>query len=398
MNISGTDVQPPTVDSTSQISLLKDEVDALAIKVASQKSPWYRQASTLISVVALALSTLGGLFSWLQQRNKDFATDTTYSLTTLQQMTSGLVDTQKTMLDNPQNSNWLLNSKRALLAAQAEQLATRLTKEGLGKKISPTIFYTLAQNEYNDGEYTRAESLYINSINAGGGTVSQTMARWGLAHVYFTPDTSLYAPNKGREQFGLALKYSEHKNDDFSHNGRAILYTYWGEDEWLNNNYDLGINAFAKATSEYSHMSPANSTRRAGLDQVRKSKVATFRYTTGASIFASAIVGLWNSRSTEGDEEKTLTVTRDATTGELGGELSPGFLRQSGIKSSASGAIQLEDTQTALLDWTGSMNEFISIPITGRMVLHVSQDGKTMNAQVAMVNSPTVNILLHKTL
>jgi hypothetical protein len=283
----------------SEVKLLRDQVDVLQIQASEKRSPWYRQPSTLISVVALTISTIGGLVGWWQQHKEKLIDQTQTDLTTLQRITLDLVDLHKAVLDNqiadPVHAfsvNSILNAKRQILDTQAIAIADRVDKG-----VPASIFFVVAGDEYDDGNYTEAERLYLKALGAGDSTVSRLHAPRALAQLYFTPGSPLFEPKKGREQLAHAIEYLRPQGDEGAIFSRGFLYEAWGQDEWLSNDYKDGMAAFQKATAKYSHLSPGNPDRQASLDRLSMTKVSMFRRTDNAFGLAARLLGVWRGSS-----------------------------------------------------------------------------------------------------
>jgi tetratricopeptide (TPR) repeat protein len=144
----------PLEQLKSQVQLLSGEVDTLQKAVLGQTKPWYKQAATLISVLALLFSFGTTYVSDRRTDAQDIHNSRTELRALLQRMAvlpkENFEITQK-YAGNAVAQNLLsayLNQENALLSRQAAEIAKKLPKD----KVSATEYYAVAlalQSAYN---------------------------------------------------------------------------------------------------------------------------------------------------------------------------------------------------------------------------------------------------------
>ncbi|MBT9329832.1 hypothetical protein [Paracidobacterium acidisoli] len=141
-------------DLNATIRSMKQEIDALQITVMTQKKVWYRDASTIISFLALAFS-FGSTFVSYHRANLQDIQSERQELRGLLQRLAALpkenLEAAKRFAPDQTAINIagsLINEENALLSRQAAELEEHLPKG----TVSATEYYAVAialQNSYN---------------------------------------------------------------------------------------------------------------------------------------------------------------------------------------------------------------------------------------------------------
>ncbi len=141
-------------DLGERLDLLKKEVDALQIAVTGQNKVWYKDASTIVAVLALAFS-FGTTFVSLRRADVQDVQSTRQELRGLLQRLTTLpkeaLEARIRYREDPnalEASYSLVNEENALLTRQAAELAKKLPRDS----VSATEYYAIAtamQNSYN---------------------------------------------------------------------------------------------------------------------------------------------------------------------------------------------------------------------------------------------------------
>jgi hypothetical protein len=129
-----------------KIELMKREVDAIQIAIMGQKAPWYRNISTILSIVALCFSFGTTFVSYIRTEKQDIQ-NTRQELRGLLQRLAVLpkeyVEIEKKYASDQaamQVIGGLINQESTLLVRQAAELAKKLPKN----LVSSTEYYSIA--------------------------------------------------------------------------------------------------------------------------------------------------------------------------------------------------------------------------------------------------------------
>ncbi len=153
----GSKLQHTDENSDSQLidlPLLRKEVDALQVAILGQRTPWYKNISVLISLIALLFSFGTTFVSYTRTQSQDIQNDRVELRGLLQRLASiprENVEIVKKYQDDPATVATIggfLNQENTLPARQAAELANRIPPE----YVSATEYYAIAlamQNAYN---------------------------------------------------------------------------------------------------------------------------------------------------------------------------------------------------------------------------------------------------------
>jgi hypothetical protein len=137
-----------------RLDVMKREIDALQIAITGQRTPWYKNVSTILSVVALSFSFGTTYVSYRHTEVQDIQ-NMRQELRGILQRLAALpkenLDITKRYKDDPSAINLaggFVNQENALLSKQAAEIARKLPKD----KVTATEYYSIAialQNSYN---------------------------------------------------------------------------------------------------------------------------------------------------------------------------------------------------------------------------------------------------------
>lgn len=185
------------------IQLLKREVDALQVFVHGQRTPWFKNISTLLSVIALIFSLGTTFVSYLRTYNQDIQglrVELRNILQRLAALPKENIEMMKRYESDPAaiaSISGFLNQENTLLARQAAEIARKIPSE----YISATEYYSIAvalQFAYNvDG----AKEFYTNAIDTANDMNDRVGGLRGRANLLFVTGQ----PDAGRVDFQRAL-------------------------------------------------------------------------------------------------------------------------------------------------------------------------------------------------
>ena len=193
--------------ASATLHSLKAEVDALQVAVMGQRTPWYRNTSTLISVLALLFSFGTTFVSYTRTKAQDIQ-NARIELRGLLQRLSVLprdnFELTKKYSDDPGAVSQLssyLNQENALLARQAAEMALRIPRD----YVSATEYYAVAvalQAAYNNERANEFLRLAIDSSKDFSDKIAALRAHANLLFVVGQLEA-------GRAEYGKALKIFE---------------------------------------------------------------------------------------------------------------------------------------------------------------------------------------------
>jgi len=206
-----TPAQDPLAGINSEIRLLRDQVDILQISAAEKTKPWYKQLSTLVSIAAFLISTIGGGISYLAQQNRNRQLDRADKLATLRQLTIDIVEVQRQLYDldyskdliKANNFNILLNNKREIMVSRATELIDEIPD------LAPSeILFTLAVQEQMDGHWQKAEKLILKALDKHDRLGTTRLPPYFDGNIYDTRHRNTVWLEKGPRTIRTRYKYN----------------------------------------------------------------------------------------------------------------------------------------------------------------------------------------------
>lgn len=229
----------PHRDLAQEFDLIKREIDALQIAVMKSHTPWYRNISTIISVLALLFSFGTTVVSYRRTEAQDIESQRADLRSMLQRLASLPKENFEIGLrhaDNPAAQAALagyVNQENAMLARQAAELARRLPED----KVSATEFYAVAlalQHSYNidDSQY-----FLLRAIESARDFSDEIAAVRAYANLLFTTGK----PEAGRVEYQKALSvFSNPKYRGYNDYTRNSTHA-WTELHWAYSEANIGL-------------------------------------------------------------------------------------------------------------------------------------------------------------
>jgi hypothetical protein len=190
-------------DLEQKVDLMKREVDALQIAITGQTKPWYKNISTLLSVVALLFSFGTTYVSYRHTTIQD-TQSARQELRGLLQRLAALpkenVDIRKKYVDDPGSMSvvsGLINQENTLLARQAAELAKKLPAD----LVSGTEYYSIAIALQSSYDLAAADEFLKYSIQASKDFGTELGALRSTANLQFIQGR----PESGRVEYQKAL-------------------------------------------------------------------------------------------------------------------------------------------------------------------------------------------------
>ncbi|MCA1629510.1 MAG: hypothetical protein LC785_06080 [Acidobacteria bacterium] len=228
-------------DLAESIQLIKKEVDALQITIMSQKTPWYKNISTTLSILALLFSFGTTYVSYKRTEAQDIQS-ARVELRGLLQRLSYLprdnFETSKKYLNDPGamgTIGGLINQENALLSRQAAELARKLPKN----YVSATEYYSIAQALQAAYNVEGAKEFLGYALESAKDFNDKIAALRSNANLMFITGK----PEAGRVEYQKALNifsgYGEY--DDYTKKSTHI----WTELSWAYSEANAGFKDLA---------------------------------------------------------------------------------------------------------------------------------------------------------
>jgi hypothetical protein len=278
MNSSDTppaaNTEPQTSPAGIDIALLKKEVDALQIESLARKTPWYRNISTLLSVVAMLFSFSTTYVSYVRTQAQDIQ-NTRIELRGLLQRLAVLpkenIEARTKYSHDPaaaMSISGYLNQENTLLTRQAMELSRKIPTQ----YISATEYYSIAVSLQAAYYLESAREFYAKAIEVSDNLNDRIASLRGGAHLLFIAGQ----PDAGRVEYQRALNVFSGLagiSDDFTRKSTHI----WTELAWAVSEMNIGMRPMAlqhiaNAENIALQMMPGPGTNQI-LSQIRAQKV-----------------------------------------------------------------------------------------------------------------------------
>jgi len=203
------------LDSINRIVLLEKAVQELG-------RPWYKQALTVISGLALIVSIASALFTYISKHTEDMRS----KREELRNIMSNIIDSRFDR-SKVQNSEEFF-MKQGLYIESAEVLINEFPE-----KVSYQEYLVMEKEMYYYGNNKKAEDYGEKAIKAASKSIlSKNIALRLVAELYFYP--SIRDFGKGRKYFQQAADLLANINDNYIIQNLAITYEMWGLNELRN--------------------------------------------------------------------------------------------------------------------------------------------------------------------
>jgi len=210
-----------------EIKQLRDEVQRLRIATLDRERPWYRQPSTIVSLVAVLVSIGTAIFTGLETSEKDVRSKKEELRTVL----ATLIDLERQRVDRGNQSVSVseresLTQKRLIALDAAEFIAKKIPKE-----VSPYEYLYIADQKALEGNYDKAERYYMSAVNASHDDLSRIISLRLIAMFYFGIPDRHRNIEKARDSFRKATEIFKEPGDPYSTYQVAITYVTWASFE-----------------------------------------------------------------------------------------------------------------------------------------------------------------------
>lgn len=230
------------------------------------KAPWYRQVTTIISIVALIISVFSGVYTQIAKRSEEVRS----KKEELRGIVTKFVELQETLQNVTQIGDLqmrtsalsLLNNKRAIYLQAAESLAEQIPTHVTGAEYN-----ILATENVFESDFTQAEHYYLKAIEASRTPINRAIALSAIAGFYFAKGPSQDF-EKGRRHFERAVDVLKNPPDDHSIFMLGYTYEQWGFNELWSGFKVEGHQKIERARKYYSDLSSDNPARKDSLERL----------------------------------------------------------------------------------------------------------------------------------
>jgi hypothetical protein len=248
-----------------KVDLMKREIDALQIAITGHTNPWYKDVSTILSVVALLFSFGTTYVSYHRTAVQDIQSRR-QELRSLLQRLAALpkenVDIQKKYANDPASMKvvaGLIDQEGTVLARQAAEIAKKLP----GDLVSGTEYYSIAIALQNSYDLAGADEFLKYSIQAATDFATEIAAVRSTAVLQFSQGR----PESGRVEYQKALNiFSKYPGyDPFTRTSTNV----WTEVAWAFSEAGVGQLALARQHIESAKALVNGLPRSPGADMLR---------------------------------------------------------------------------------------------------------------------------------
>ena len=186
-----------------RLDVLRGEVDALQLAAMKEATPWYKNASSIVALLALLFSFGTTLVSYNHTRAQDIQAMRSELRSLVQRLASlpkENLEIMKKYADDPMSINLVggyINQENTMLSRQAAEIAQRLPAD----QVSSTEFQSIALALQNAYDIAGAVALYQKAVETAGGLNDEVAALRGRATCLFM----LGKPDEGRVEYQKAL-------------------------------------------------------------------------------------------------------------------------------------------------------------------------------------------------
>ena len=384
-----------STETEPAVEQLRERIGALELAAAKPEKPWYKQASNLITVLAVMAAFAAVFQTHLEQKN--------HELEDLQQSVVDIVENQKAISElsaNPADAALSINIQ-GFLAEKGNALLSRgieLLNHHSGH-LPPDIPYILGYQAASSGRYPEAERLYLRAISDADSPFTKFAPRQGLAGIYMLPGTPVFSISNGEKTYREALKSVAGSKDPSFIYAAGFLNENWAAGEFQAEDLSSGLGKLEAAEKLYQSLSLWNPNRFPALQRVRQSRSKMIQASIEGQKLAQRLSGRWAiTGSSLGalPASGTLTVTLDQDSGLMTAYLvlkavGPDSL---GPKMQENGPVLIKDLHTAIFNWQGS-DQYLG-PLTGTTTLTFGDSPTSITAVEQQSNQSIAKYALIK--
>lgn len=254
MNELGVDSNIDAAEIATQIGRLRDEVGTLQLAVAERKRPWYRQLSTVVSLIALVFSIVTGIHTIRGESERTIREKHTFLVDIIKQLVSLRGDNTNSKINSlsgeeRQSLMALAAAKQTVLLSVAESLIA-----DIGASISSSEYNVLAAEAGSGSDFVRAKEYLEAGVRVSTPGLSRSLANRAIAEFYFQPGP-FQNPQIGRTYFTAATG-ELNGADPYTRYQLGQTFADWGLLELWMGSAENGCPLAKKAADVYDQLPP----------------------------------------------------------------------------------------------------------------------------------------------
>lgn len=251
-----------SINTETELKLIRDQVDVLQVQITERKKPWHKNATTIISVISLLVSSGTALYvQWgkekdlIRSRKEELRRTLALVIDLRADYENRVVPMKNEAIREKEAS--FINQKRTVYLQAAEQLANTIPQY-----ISESEYNVLAWEATADMNYKQAENYYNKALEASTAGLSRSYALKSLGVFYSQPGPWADIP-QARSYFQKAVDQLESVKASDSNLTYTLgsIYQVWAIQEFGNNFKIEGKDKIAMARKYFSDL-PSSDQRR----------------------------------------------------------------------------------------------------------------------------------------
>jgi hypothetical protein len=433
----------PEEDPRGDIRNLQQQVTALELESLEQKKPWYKQPSTIISMVAVFISATFSVYTAWTQSGQRKHEEIAKKLETLRATVLQIADLRNEWVQSQVNMDknspqfmqreGLINTKKQVLIENADAIIGDVRKY-----VSPSVFEILAYETQADSKFSDAQTYYelalaseygssLSDVQSGNSSwmkklwvafgfgnnagrqaassgFSKLFIKKDLALLYMQPNTGvdIYNPKRGRDLLKEVIAELDRYKDEYAIQSKAFVLLVWAAAEFDNKNTVAARNLRDQARAEALRLQPWNIHRQQYLEnivQIEQTYVTEGNVAPATSIglFKSVVLGGW----------KVFYSKDPSLVGSAFFYLSPetksmamamSVMKDNKLVKKYAGAASMTNPSTIRIDWNGSVSPPSSMGpyVIGTTVMKIGRNGITGTEYTLGDETRTIHLVKSK--
>lgn len=253
-------------DTQAGLKLLHDEVNQPQIVVTEHRKPWYLEASTLTSALAVAISGISFFISTQQGNQQELRAKREEFRGVLEKLISMSEEDNKLRYGDRNQQEFqhrigYLGATRKLYLSSADMLAKDLGDHVLFAE------YTILGNEFGlSNDQQKAIDYYRKSVQTAASPLQRAQGYISLAQEHVR--RPLRNAKEMRKYYTLAVEQFNNENTDFMKFMKGDTYEVWADTEFSVNATTEGQQKLELARQSYIKMSDDDPNKAIALRQL----------------------------------------------------------------------------------------------------------------------------------
>jgi hypothetical protein len=297
-----------------KIDLLENQIHAINIKLNSpEKVAWFKKnASLIISIVALITSMFFNFYGLSKQKTKDEASARSSKIERVEQLTLKLTElAERSIRLSSEGQNTNVNALSVLLNYQRLIYVNEILEiiDDIDEKFPSDIYALLGNELRNDGQFDRALKYYKLSLARSQTPTAKVVAYRDLGNIFGIPNTPIFSKDSSRFYWNKSLEESEKILGEQKYSYRGYTYQLLANFEFYLGNSDLGSKLVDSAKSEYLKLPENNASKQYNIGLLSQMEESDERKVINKSF--AHLSGEWNT-NLKSDIKATIQFAKNA--------------------------------------------------------------------------------------